>query len=247
MRVMILRGASGSGKSTYAKGIAATAKDMGERCEVVSADSFFMVGDFYQFDPAKLAEAHAQCLRKFVSLLILSAGIFADTIIVDNTNTTIVEMAPYYALASAYGAALIEIVTLEAPSEVCKMRNVHSVPDFAIERQLSNIERQDIPSFWKAHKLTIPHNALQGIAFEPRKGLVFYTDRSHPTVYLHTFGGSAMMKVLVKYSLAGKGPEGVIHRVKRLVLAELHTGVSLIDPDDGPILSKIVMVAQGSM
>lgn len=56
-----------------------------------------------------------------------------------------------------------------------------------------------------------------------------------------------MMKVLVKYSLAGKGPESVIRRITRLVLAELHTGVSLIDPDDGPILSKIVMVAQGSM
>ena len=56
-----------------------------------------------------------------------------------------------------------------------------------------------------------------------------------------------MMKVLVKYSLAGKGPEGVIHRIKRLVLAEWHTGVSLIDPEDGPILHKIVTLAAATM
>ena len=245
MRVMILRGASGSGKSTYAKGIAAAVKAGGRVAHIVSADDFFMVGDFYQFDPSKLAQAHGQALRHFVD--ILSVGLHVDTIIVDNTNTTIVEMAPYYALASAYGADLVEIVTLEAPAEVCKTRNVHSVPDFAIERQLTNIERQAIPSFWKAHQLTIPHNGLQAITFEPRKGLIFYTDRSHPTVYLHTFGGSAMMKVLVKYSLAGKGPEGVIHRIKRLVLAEWHTGVSLIDPEDGPILQKIVTLAAATM
>lgn len=160
MRVMILRGASGSGKSTYAKGIA---KASNGTAAIVSADSFFMVGDFYQFDPSKLAQAHGECLREFVGLL---TSPWIETIIVDNTNTTIVEMAPYYALASAYGAALVEIVTLEAPSEVCKMRNVHSVPDFAIERQLSNIERQDIPSFWKAHQLTIPYNHLPLTPFE---------------------------------------------------------------------------------
>lgn len=58
----------------------------------------------YRFDPAKLPEAHAQCLKKFIRTAQgNTGGALGDVIIVDNTNSTVAEIAPYYAIAEAYG------------------------------------------------------------------------------------------------------------------------------------------------
>lgn len=84
--VIILRGCSGSGKSTHAAAELATA--VKDKSAVFSADAFFMKEDGYKFDPAQLGTAHATCLRLFTLSLIENKYDNDFTLIVDNTNTT---------------------------------------------------------------------------------------------------------------------------------------------------------------
>lgn len=94
MKVIILRGPSGSGKSTYAARIEAESLDL--TCLVVSADKYFIQPDgTYKFDPTQLGNAHGVCLKWFL----LGLQQDTDTVIVDNTNCSLVEIAPYLSLS----------------------------------------------------------------------------------------------------------------------------------------------------
>jgi len=144
MKVIIMQGVPGSGKSTYVKSMQPVAT------EVISADSYFETKDGeYRFDPSKLGEAHGACLRRFVKLV---AGASGDTVVVDNTNTTTLEIAPYMALASAYGCE-VELVRVQCDPEVAAARNVHGVPLHAVRRMADNIRNFSPPPFW-SFKLT---------------------------------------------------------------------------------------------
>lgn len=135
--VIILAGVSGSGKST----IAAMC-----RGEVVSADHFFLDKEgVYQFDPAKLPEAHGWCLRRFVALLQDCTA----SVVVDNTNTTVAELAPYAALALAYGYDL-RIVIVECDPRIAFERNKHGVPLASVEAQASRLAclAASLPPWW---------------------------------------------------------------------------------------------------
>jgi hypothetical protein len=153
MRVEILRGLSGSGKSTYV----AKMKD-DEVIKVVSADTFFTHEDGYHFDPCLLPAAHGECIRKFIYLMQWTGhktkwgGDEKDptVVIVDNTNTTAAEIAPYYAIAEAYRVP-VEIVEFDIDVEVAVARNLHNVPRRGIERQAANM-MQPLPPWWKVRK-----------------------------------------------------------------------------------------------
>jgi len=90
--VYILRGISGSGKSSVCSRLAAGAPP-GMAAVVASADDYFVVrgGGTYAFDVSLLAAAHAACRTTFEDAL--AAG--APVVIVDNTNTTVSEYANY--------------------------------------------------------------------------------------------------------------------------------------------------------
>lgn len=116
MIVYIMIGVPGSGKSTYIK------KNL-PGTTVMSADHFFTGEDgVYRFDPKRLGEAHGTTLRKFLTEL--SKGF---DIVVDNTNTTLVNIAPYEALASMHGAT-VRFVYIEADPTVAHSRCTHGVP-----------------------------------------------------------------------------------------------------------------------
>jgi predicted kinase len=140
--VIILRGPSGAGKSTWAK-------HHFPHASVVSADHYFMVGDEYRFDPSKLPQAHAVCLRKFVDNMQFGE----DITVVDNTNTTVAEVAPYAALALAYGHTL-KIVTFDGDWRIAARRNVHGVPESTVEAQASRIMDAVFPPWW-------PHETVE--------------------------------------------------------------------------------------
>ncbi len=152
VKVIIMQGIPGSGKSTYVAAVAGVTT-------VCSADRFFIERDgVYRFDPARLGEAHGACLRRFAKALASAEDAeenrhrtaFTDppaVIVVDNTNTTVLEVAPYMALASAYGAD-VQIVRVQCDPEVAASRNVHGVPVHAVRRMADNIANFSAPPFW---------------------------------------------------------------------------------------------------
>lgn len=142
--VWIMQGVSGARKSTLS--------DV-PNAYTVSADHFFMREGEYHFDPSKLSKAHSECLRNFLE------GIFMgiNFIVVDNTNTTPVEVAPYYALASAYG---YDVVIKYIPCEdlnVAAARNRHGVPLKTIEQQAKRIENfvKHMPPWWNRETVEV--------------------------------------------------------------------------------------------
>lgn len=114
----IMRGIPGSGKSTIAAGLGL----------VISADDHFMVEGEYRFDPTRIAEAHASCFRRAV---LLAQGAKKAPFVIDNTNCTNIEVAPYVLLAQAYGWKH-QIVAIQTESayvaDICARRNTHGVP-----------------------------------------------------------------------------------------------------------------------
>lgn len=133
----IMRGVSGSGKSTMADYIQAVYED---EIEIVSADHYFMVGDEYRFDSSKLGEAHAQCMKRFYGALETKMSI-----VVDNTNIKNEHFIEYLESASnnGYRIGVIEVGAVNLPflPDKYEERNVHSVPRKTIERQYSQFEK----------------------------------------------------------------------------------------------------------
>ncbi len=134
MKVIIMSGIPGSGKSTYSKKLGGV---------VCSADHWFEREGEYKFDPTKLGMAHGACLAKFTRALM--AG--EDVIVVDNTNTSSLELAPYVALAQAFGASC-ELVTIQCDPDVAFARNVHGVPLETIRRMAAALSARTLPPFW---------------------------------------------------------------------------------------------------
>ena len=138
MKVIIMCGISGSGKSTRTEKLYPEAT-------VCSTDHFFMVNGEYKFDPRKLSQAHGNCLRKFVAELCYRKPL----IVVDNTNTSVAEVAPYAALALAYDYKL-EIEILKVDVDTAAKRNIHGVPYTTIVKMAERIDnlKNELPFWW---------------------------------------------------------------------------------------------------
>ena len=156
MKVVILRGVPGSGKSAYADRLRREAVKLDRMVQVVSADLSHMVGGKYRFDPAKKATAHNDCLNAALdemqggdaNLLIIDNTNDANLLIIDNTNTTIYEIAPYYRLAEALGHD-VEIVRIHCDFETAMRRNVHDVPRSTCWAMWQNLLTERLPSWWR--------------------------------------------------------------------------------------------------
>lgn len=151
-KVIILSGVPGSGKSTWVD-VASNS------CSYTfSADHYFInreTGE-YEFNPANLGKAHGECLRDFAETIknISSMNINASTLVVDNTNTTAIEMAPYVALAAAYGVP-VEIITFQCEPECAFKRGTHGVPLKSIQRMAEQIRNRKLPPFWDVEQRAI--------------------------------------------------------------------------------------------
>lgn len=169
MRLIILRGIPGSGKSTFAK------KALPKATLIASADDGMMEGEGterkYVFAPAKLPAAHGACLRAVIEALQAGAAqkVLAETaaaggvtlpvaepvIVVDNTSTSIAEVAPYVAAGQAYGAEVV-IMTLRIDPAVAGPRNTHGVPQAGVERMAKALDEGSgaMPPWWDHEVLT---------------------------------------------------------------------------------------------
>jgi len=142
MKVIILRGGSGAGKSTWVK------KNHSDAF-VVSADLFFMVDGEYKFDITKIGEAHATCLRSFVAIC-QNPPAELSTVIVDNTNTTVAELAPYAQVALVYGHEL-QLFTFLYDPVVAAKRSTHGRPLKGCVEMHQRLTEQTkfLPPWWK--------------------------------------------------------------------------------------------------
>lgn len=128
MKMFIMRGLPGSGKSSLAGSLCQEYLD----AIVVSADNYFMVGGKYFFDPAMLGIAHKTCLWRAKQ-----AVNNRWPVIVDNTNTTWKEIKDYAKLAIDvnYQIEVHEPQTEWAfKTHICFKKNTHGVPLETIQK-----------------------------------------------------------------------------------------------------------------
>lgn len=130
----ILRGISGSGKSTFC------VNHLQPEVVCCSADSYFYdeAGE-YRFNPAKLGEAHAYCMHSFINEL--ARG---NSVCVDNTNCSSWEYMNYERMAQLEGYNIL-IIEFRCASmrdvQKCFSRNSHGVPLDTVLRQWYNLSR----------------------------------------------------------------------------------------------------------
>lgn len=147
-RVVILSGLPGSGKSTLAQRLYREADPMLNRVKIVSADDFFMRGGVYRFDPAQAGLAHQSCWRNFYASMTCGA----DLLIVDNTNLTAAEIAPYVLPAEAEGYE-VTILRVECDPPAAYERQAHGVPAVAFGRMLTLWEKRDVMPWWNVESV----------------------------------------------------------------------------------------------
>lgn len=166
LHVAILIGPPGSGKSTYVEELKKLedARDVLERRMIftASADDYFVVDGEYKFDPSMLRYAHGDCMLRFASFLHSlsqpSLATMRATIVVDNTNSSLLEIAPYYALASAYRAS-IELVHFDAHPRACAERQRHGVPAARVEAMWKAARDIEPPPYWEYSERVIVDDA----------------------------------------------------------------------------------------
>ena len=160
MKVYLMRGLPGSGKSTWAR---RKFLEVGGNGVWISADDYHTDADgVYLFRRERAGEAHNSCLRRFLEALSLTG---CELVIVDNTNLSAWEIAPYYRLAEVFGVE-VEIVYFPCTVEKSIARNTHQVPEATIQQMAARID-------------SLPRGGYRGGHSKPRQPF-FTATRSHP-------------------------------------------------------------------
>lgn len=152
--VIILAGPSGAGKSSWVENHVAA-----ERV-VCSSDHYHMdpeTGE-YRWRADRAVETHNLCFRKFLRELANAHPTASDgkAILVDNTNTTEGQIAPYIAAARAYGFEPRVVVFVGDGTGIFG-RNDHGVPDLVVFAMAERVKNMLLtwPSFWP-HPTLVP-------------------------------------------------------------------------------------------
>ena len=146
LNVLLIRGLPGSGKSWLASCIS-----MGKvQTTCLEADNYFYDESLgYQFDPAKLTEAHLWCFQRFLRFLTLLSNPLRvgekfdnDMIIVSNTFSCRWEMEKYLEAAKKRDiqVKVIDLFDNGMTDEELVKRNIHDVPIETIQAMRSRWE-----------------------------------------------------------------------------------------------------------
>lgn len=143
---------------------------------IVSADDYFMRDGVYKFDINLLQNAHAACFRRFMGRLeegqiervVILSGVPGSgkttvarrldgptTLIVDNTNISAWQIAPYYLGAQSHGMGIaVEVMRVLCPPEVARARQTHDVPLAGHKRMSADFAKRDVLPWWKVSEVT---------------------------------------------------------------------------------------------
>lgn len=154
--LLILRGVSGAGKSTYAKKLQKRfwsfyesktshrfrhAASWVDYPAIASADNYFLRPDGkYDFNGKFLADAHAWCFSEAKRFMFSGVRV----IILDNTNTRKWEYEKYIELAKQSGYIVKERIIGNTDEDSLKLyanRNQHGVPEESIKKMASRFEK----------------------------------------------------------------------------------------------------------
>ena len=128
--LILVRGISGSGKSTFAE------EFLYPISLLISTDDFFMIDGEYQFNPELLAENHLKCLNSVESEMKDTHQDICPNIVLHNTFTQSWEMKPYKELADNYGYNFYTIIVENRHGS----NSIHDVPDHIISKQRDRFE-----------------------------------------------------------------------------------------------------------
>jgi len=143
--IVILRGLSGSGKTTFANELAYCVTRHSLRCEICSADDFFYdMSGIYTFDKSQLKTVHKECHDRFTATM--KRGV--DCIIIDNTNINMWEFAEYE-LDGRQGGYRFKYVEFECENfqhaRILLNRTNHDIDLEVLERKFKAFKNQHIP------------------------------------------------------------------------------------------------------
>lgn len=122
MKLILVRGLPGSGKSTIAMNLIGWYWHL-------ETDQFWMKDGEYKWDASKLGEAHAWCQSETRKLL--KRG-FSP--VVSNTFTTKKELKPYFDIAKEFDI-VPQVILCQA-----QYGNIHNVPDETLKKMNARFE-----------------------------------------------------------------------------------------------------------
>lgn len=129
---IILRGVSGSGKTTVASFIEELALGSFGRCTIATADDYFMKDGVYKFNKFGLGKAHETCKRKVETAMSFNVPV----VVLANTNTTEKDFKPYIELAEKYKYKIISLVVENRHGN----KNIHDVPEETLIKQAEKLK-----------------------------------------------------------------------------------------------------------
>jgi NEDD4-binding protein 2 len=135
-KLIIMRGISGSGKSTVAR-------EIGKNGVILSTDDYFMKDGIYNFDPNLLGLNHKLNQEETEKNMQMDVS----PIVIDNTNSKMWEMKPYVLLADKYGYEVsIQEMPIPPIEELLKRQEQRksinkSIPEHVLRRMIDNFDK----------------------------------------------------------------------------------------------------------
>jgi len=146
MKVIIMRGIPGSGKSTQAQRWAKLVPGT----VIVSADTYMYAGG-QEFADSRLSWCHEQCQAEYTRALEAKAPL----VIVDNTNSKFSDIVFYVTEAERHGYEFM-VLQINIEPRIAAERCVHKAPLKTVELFARRLWSERLPSTWDVWNQGVP-------------------------------------------------------------------------------------------